>query len=488
MALVHVICVHLAILVSAACAHSWACSSGLLSVRTFVEVETSKEVDSDFVHVVAEWLWNASMVKQQETPMGYKVMGNVHVFNVDSRRLQIQKTQNSLQIEVSTCNAAWGPAKSYQLASYVQRVVGGGTWNWSVAISPPPIDANLNEFFSRMATSSDHKILIASSSTNFSSAEIWRINGATTLLLNNVVMSDTRDEALYHEMLVHPALLAATSPQRVLIIGGGEGASLREVLRNRHVKNATMVDMDEALVAMCRAHLPMMHQGSFSSPKATVIFQDGVHHLQHVPPGTYDVIIVDGIDVSEAYDEDTCVAVDTCDSSACKDRSCTSYGDVLFTAEFYTSAHQALRHGGVFAQYISAVEEDDCKDRLSKAGFNESIIYSVPIESFHGQGARFALAAKDLEDLITDRVVRALTQSDVGFQHLNYTSFHESLGSERNWRRLKTSAGSSGSGGGGGKARLAWWHVLLIVVGVCAFLGMIVAAYQMQAESEGQQE
>ena len=75
---------------------------------------------------------------------------------------------------------------------------------------------------------------------------------------------------------MHPALLAAEQPRRVLIIGGGEGATLREVLRDGRIEHVTMVDIDKGLVELCQQHLPMMHQGSFYSPKVTLVFEDSL--------------------------------------------------------------------------------------------------------------------------------------------------------------------------------------------------------------------
>ena len=76
------------------------------------------------------------------------------------------------------------------------------------------------------------------------------------LFLDKKIQSAEIDEFVFHESLVHPALLTHPDPQRVLIIGGGEGATLREVLRHGSVKKATMVDIDRKLVELCQKYLP----------------------------------------------------------------------------------------------------------------------------------------------------------------------------------------------------------------------------------------
>src|SRR3954453_6702432 len=81
----------------------------------------------------------------------------------------------------------------------------------------------------------------------------------TMLLLDGLVQSSEDDEHTYHEALVHPGLIAHDGPREVLIIGGGEGATLREVLRHRSVERATMVDIDGELIALCKEHLDDWH-------------------------------------------------------------------------------------------------------------------------------------------------------------------------------------------------------------------------------------
>jgi len=112
------------------------------------------------------------------------------------------------------------------------------------------------------------------------------------LVLDGKWQSCTGDEFLYHEPLVHPALLLHGRPQRVLILGGGEGATAREVLRWKDVRQVTMIDIDGDVVAACREHLPEMHQGAFDDPRLEVVIADALDYLDQV--GTrFDVVISD---------------------------------------------------------------------------------------------------------------------------------------------------------------------------------------------------
>ncbi len=102
-------------------------------------------------------------------------------------------------------------------------------------------------------------------------------------------------EASYHESLVHPVMILAPSRERVLILGGGDGLALREVLKYKDVKNVTLVDIDEAMVNSAR-ELPFMRElnrDSFADPRVKVVFDDAFKFVQESPAHTYDAIIVD---------------------------------------------------------------------------------------------------------------------------------------------------------------------------------------------------
>ncbi|ELR97846.1 fused MFS/spermidine synthase [Gloeocapsa sp. PCC 73106] len=112
------------------------------------------------------------------------------------------------------------------------------------------------------------------------------------LVLDGKWQSCTGDEFLYHEALVHPALIAHGSPQKVLILGGGEGATIREVLRWNTITKVMMVDIDGEVVEACREHLPEMHQNAFDDPRVELVIADALEILDTTSE-TWDVIISD---------------------------------------------------------------------------------------------------------------------------------------------------------------------------------------------------
>lgn len=116
-----------------------------------------------------------------------------------------------------------------------------------------------------------------------------------TLVLDNLIQSTEFDEHIYHESLVHPAMVAHPSPQRVLVLGGGEGATLREVLKHSCVKEAVMVDIDEEVVDIARKYLPEWHQGAFDDPRSRLVIADGAEYVEEAcrRGEKFDVVIMD---------------------------------------------------------------------------------------------------------------------------------------------------------------------------------------------------
>jgi spermidine synthase len=112
------------------------------------------------------------------------------------------------------------------------------------------------------------------------------------LVLDGKWQSSQHDEFLYHEALVHPAMIARRAPKRVLVLGGGEGATVREALRWRSVERVTMVDIDGDVVEACREHLAEMHQGAFDDPRTELVIGDALELLDATDE-RWDVVISD---------------------------------------------------------------------------------------------------------------------------------------------------------------------------------------------------
>ena len=144
-----------------------------------------------------------------------------------------------------------------------------------------------------------------------------------SLILDGKTQSTTADEHIYHEALVHPAMLLHPNPRTVFIGGGGEGATLREVLAHKSVERVTMVDLDDEVVALARRYIPEHSSGAFDDPKARLVHQDARGFLAE-SADAYDVILLDLVDPLEEG---------------------TAY--TLYTREFYETALGKLSPGGV---------------------------------------------------------------------------------------------------------------------------------------------
>jgi spermidine synthase len=112
------------------------------------------------------------------------------------------------------------------------------------------------------------------------------------LFLDGRIQSAQVDEAIFHETLVHPGLVLHPRPRKVLILGGGEGATLREVLRHNCVERAIMVDLDRKLVEICRHFLPEWSEGAFSHRRASLIFRDARQYVEKTKQ-KFDVVVSD---------------------------------------------------------------------------------------------------------------------------------------------------------------------------------------------------
>jgi spermidine synthase len=136
--------------------------------------------------------------------------------------------------------------------------------------------------------------VLAAGRTAFQEYEIFASSlWGKALILDGRLQSAELDEFVYHEALVQPALVAHPEPRRVLVMGGGEGSSLREVLRHSTVSRVVMVDLDQELVEVCRRYLPGFHGGAFEDPRTSLVFADGRVWLADQPDAAFDVIIWD---------------------------------------------------------------------------------------------------------------------------------------------------------------------------------------------------
>ncbi len=199
------------------------------------------------------------------------------------------------------------------------------------------------------------------------------------LVLDGMVMTTEKDEFVYHEMVAHPALFTHPNPENVLVVGGGDGGVIREVLKHSQVKKAVLVDIDGKVIEYSKQYLPSI-AGQLNDPRVEVIVNDGFMHI-HDHKNTYDVIMVDSTEpVGPAVN--------------------------LFTKGFYQGIHDALKEDGIFvaqtdnpwfkADLIRSVNRD------VKEVFDIVRVYVANIPTYPSGLWTFTMGSKKYDPLTVD--------------------------------------------------------------------------------------
>ncbi len=243
--------------------------------------------------------------------------------------------------------------------------------------------------------------VVATARTEFQAMQIVdTADFGRALLLDGTWQSATLDEFIYHESLVHPAMLTHGRPKRVLILGGGEGATSREVLRWSSVERVVMVDIDGEVVDACKKHLSQMHQGAFDDPRHELVIGDALHYLDQTDE-TWDVVISDLSDPVE-------------DGPAFE----------LFTREYFERVRAVMSKDGAFAVQAGPVSPADMMFHVGlvntvEAAFGNAISYQATVPSF-GSAWGFCLASQAPvpsapEPEATDRTLAELVRGELSF-------------------------------------------------------------------------
>lgn len=200
----------------------------------------------------------------------------------------------------------------------------------------------------------------------FENAALGRV-----MALDGVVQTTERDEFIYHEMMTHIPLLAHGAAESVLIIGGGDGAMLREVSRHQSIKKITMVEIDAGVVTFCKQYLPNHSQGAYDDPRFTLVIDDGVNFVKQTAE-KFDVIISD-----------------------CTDP--IGPGESLFTSEFYEGCHRILNQNGIFVAQngVCFLQQDEAVNSHRKLGhyFTDVSFYQAAVPTYYGGIMTFAWAS-----------------------------------------------------------------------------------------------
>ncbi len=240
-----------------------------------------------------------------------------------------------------------------------------------------------------------------------------------TLYLDSKIQSAQLDEYIYHEALVHPALLLHPNPEKVLIIGGGEGATLREVLKHKIVKRAVMVDIDGELVEFCKKYMPEWSDGAYDDPRAELIIGDAKNYIENKGE-SFDVIISD---LTEPLEEGPSV--------------------YLFTKEFYGNIYNRLNKKGVFiaqsgSAFMGIAQFMSTNYKTLGSVFEEVIPYQIFLFSFSMMwGFNLALKGLNFNDEIK-KVRERIDDRKLVMKHLDSSLINSmTILSKELWEELK---------------------------------------------------
>ncbi|MGH8119264.1 MAG: polyamine aminopropyltransferase [Gammaproteobacteria bacterium] len=179
--------------------------------------------------------------------------------------------------------------------------------------------------------------------TQFQRIEIYETEFFGRLMtLDGLVMLTSRDNFIYHEMMTHPVLFTHSNPKVVVVVGGGDCGTLKEVLKHKEVRKAVQVEIDERVTRVAEKYFPELCEAN-NDPRATFVFRDAIQWMQECRENSLDVVILDTTDpVGQATR--------------------------LFSPEFYGDCLRALRDCGILvAQSESPLFNTDLIQHIRKA-------------------------------------------------------------------------------------------------------------------------
>ncbi|SHI35771.1 polyamine aminopropyltransferase [Parasporobacterium paucivorans] len=223
----------------------------------------------------------------------------------------------------------------------------------------------------------------------------------TFLTLDGYMMLTEKDEFIYHEMIVHPAMAVHPNPENILVIGGGDGGALRELAKYPGVKTLDIVEIDKLVVDVCKKWLPQTACG-FDDSRVRVFYQDGLKYVRSCID-KYDIIIVDSTDPFGP-------------------------GEGLFTKEFYGNCFKALKEDGIMVnQHESPFYPKDAEamqrahKRITES-FGICRVYQAHIPTYPSGHWLFGFASKKYHP-VRDLKVRKWKALDLKTHYYN-TNLH----------------------------------------------------------------
>lgn len=241
----------------------------------------------------------------------------------------------------------------------------------------------MTEFYKEI-TPNGYGIAIKKKSTLFSDKSEFQkveiIDSDSTLgrflTLDDLMMCTEGDEFYYHEMISHIPMMHHKDPKSVLVIGGGDGGTIREVLKHKSVEKVVLCEIDGMVIDACKKFLPTM-ACELDNPKVDIKVEDAIEFIKD-KKDEYDIILIDSTDPMGP-------------------------GEGLFTEEFYTNVKKSLKKGGILcAQSESPVAQKDAIEKmykLLKKVFPITSTFTSPIPTYPGGYWAWAFCSEEVEPL-----------------------------------------------------------------------------------------
>lgn len=222
------------------------------------------------------------------------------------------------------------------------------------------------------------KEVLFSEQSPFQKVEILDSDSALgkILTLDDLMMTTEGDEHFYHEMISHIPMMNHKAPKSVLVIGGGDGGTVREVLKHDTVEKVVLCEIDGMVIDVCKKHLPTI-AGELDNPKVEVLVEDAIEYIKN-KENEFDIVLIDSTDPMGP-------------------------GEGLFTEEFYTNVKKSLRKGGIVAAQSESpvVNKEEIKKMytLLKKVFQITSTFTSPIPTYPGGYWAWAFCSEEVEPL-----------------------------------------------------------------------------------------
>ena len=216
-----------------------------------------------------------------------------------------------------------------------------------------------------------------SKKSDFQQIDIFDSNEFGKILtIDGLMMANEKDEFIYHDMIVHPAMATNPSIKRVLVIGAGDGGTVRELTRYASIEQIDMVEIDEVVTRACQEHMPLT-ASKLEESRVNLTFDDGLKFVANTEAGSYDLIIVDSTDP-------------------------ISVGAGLFTTEFYKDCFRILSENGILINQHESPYFGGFADEMKRAHsklaniFPIAEVYQAHIPTYPSGHWLFGFASKTM--------------------------------------------------------------------------------------------